>query len=114
PVFVDVDETTQTMSPEALARAITPKTRAVVPVHLYGTPADVPALARAAGGLPIVEDAAQAHGAKLAEGAVGALGTLPCFSFYPSKNLGAFGDGGAITTASPELAAKVRMLRNGG
>jgi dTDP-4-amino-4,6-dideoxygalactose transaminase len=114
PVFVDVDPTTQTMSPEALARAITPRTRAVVPVHLYGTPADMPALARAAGGLPLVEDAAQAHGASLPEGRVGSLGAAACFSFYPSKNLGAFGDGGAITTGSPELAARVRMFRNGG
>jgi dTDP-3-amino-3,4,6-trideoxy-alpha-D-glucose transaminase len=116
PVFVDVDESTQTMSVEALRAALGERTRAVVPVHLYGTPADVPAILRVTQplGIPVVEDAAQAHGARLAEGAVGTLARAACFSFYPSKNLGAFGDGGAITTSDPALAAKFRMLRNGG
>jgi dTDP-3-amino-3,4,6-trideoxy-alpha-D-glucose transaminase len=116
PVFVDVDEGTQTMSAEALQGVLGERTRAVVPVHLYGTPADVPALRAvlAPRGVPIVEDAAQAHGARLAEGAVGTLGAAACFSFYPSKNLGAFGDGGAITTSDAALAERVRVLRNGG
>jgi dTDP-4-amino-4,6-dideoxygalactose transaminase len=116
PVFVDVDESTQTLSAAALRAAITERTRAVVPVHLYGAPADMPAILAVTRplGIPVVEDAAQAHGARLAEGAVGTLGAAACFSFYPSKNLGAFGDGGAITTSDAAIAAKVRVLRNGG
>jgi dTDP-3-amino-3,4,6-trideoxy-alpha-D-glucose transaminase len=116
PVFVDVDEQTQTMSPDALARAISPKTKAIVPVHLYGVPADLERLEAVAKplGLPIVEDAAQAHGAKLQSRKVGTIGAAGCFSFYPSKNLGAFGDGGAVVTNDAALADRIRSIRNGG
>ena len=116
PVFVDVDENSQTMSPLALERAITARTRAIVPVHLYGVPADLVALQAIAAprGLPIVEDAAQAHGASLGGRKVGTLGAAGCFSFYPSKNLGAFGDGGAIVTDDGALAERLRWIRNGG
>ena len=116
PVFVDVDERSQTMSPEALRQAITERTRAIVPVHLYGRPADLLALEAIAAplGLPIVEDAAQAHGASIAGRKVGTFGAAGCFSFYPSKNLGALGDAGAIVTNDDGLADRLRQLRNGG
>jgi dTDP-4-amino-4,6-dideoxygalactose transaminase len=116
PVFVDVDPVTQTMNPEALEPAITERTRAIVPVHLYGMPADMRAITAIASkfALPVIEDAAQAHGATLDGRTVGGLGTVACFSFYPSKNLGAFGDGGALTTDDEALAKRFRMLRNGG
>jgi dTDP-4-amino-4,6-dideoxygalactose transaminase len=116
PVFVDVDERSQTMSPEAMRQAITQRTRAIVPVHLYGRPADLSALDAIAAplGLPIVEDAAQAHGASIAGRKVGTFGAAGCFSFYPSKNLGALGDAGAIVTNDDALAGRLRQLRNGG
>lgn len=115
PVFVDIDPDTYVMTPEAMARALTSRTRAVIPVHLFGLCADVAAL-RAA--LPdhvaIVEDAAQAIGATLGDRQAGALGTLGCFSFFPSKNLGAFGDAGLVTTSEAVTAARVRLLRTHG
>jgi dTDP-4-amino-4,6-dideoxygalactose transaminase len=113
-VFVDVRADNWTMSPDALAAAVTPRTRAIVPVHLYGHPADVPALAAAAPGIPIVEDAAQAHGARYRGRPVGSDGAAACFSFYPAKNLGAYGDAGAIVTNDETLAARVRVLRDHG
>ena len=116
PVLIDVDERTGNMNPELLERAITPRTKAIMPVHLYGHPAamaDITAIAGARG-LPVIEDAAQAHGARLDARRAGALGTVACFSFYPTKNLGAFGDGGLITTSDDTIAAKVRLFRDHG
>lgn len=116
PVFVDIDPATYTLDPDALAAAITPRTRAVIPVHLYGQPADmtrIGAVARAAG-IAVIEDAAQAHGATWAGTPVGSFGDAACFSFYPGKNLGAYGDAGAVTTPRADLADKVRKLRNHG
>jgi dTDP-4-amino-4,6-dideoxygalactose transaminase len=118
PVLVDVDPASHTMDPAAIVAAITPRTKAIMPVHLFGRLADMPAILAVAQayGIPVVEDAAQAHGAWLsdAEGRprrAGAWGAVACFSFYPSKNLGALGDGGALTTGDPELAARLRRLR---
>jgi dTDP-4-amino-4,6-dideoxygalactose transaminase len=116
PVFVDVDAESFCMSPDALAAAIGPRTRAVVPVHLYGRCADmepIRALASDAG-VPVVEDAAQAHGASHRGRRAGTLGVAAAFSFYPTKNLGALGDGGAVATDDDALAARVRRLRNYG
>lgn len=106
PVFVDSDPSTYLIDPAAAAARITPRTRAIVPVHLFGRCADVGAL-RAITSLPVIEDAAQAFGARTA----GAMGELGCFSFFPTKNLGGFGDGGLVTTADAELASRVRLLR---
>jgi dTDP-4-amino-4,6-dideoxygalactose transaminase len=114
PVLVDVDEATWTMSADQVARAVTPRTKAVMPVHLYGNPADVPAIAAAAPGVPIVEDAAQAHGARYHGRPVGSDSVAASYSFYPGKTLGAYGDAGAVTTADPELALRLRRLRNHG
>jgi dTDP-4-amino-4,6-dideoxygalactose transaminase len=111
PVFVDVDPRTLNISPAAAAEAVTSRTKVVMPVHLYGVPADVPALAEGAPGIPILEDAAQAMGAELAGRKVGSLGAAAAFSFFPSKNLGAFGDGGLVATDDAELAARARRLR---
>ncbi len=116
PVFVDVDERSYTMEPELLEAAITPRTRAIMPVHLYGRLADMNAIMDVAQrhGLPVIEDCAQAHGAALNGRKAGGIGTFGCFSFYPSKNLGALGDGGAIVTDDSDLAAKLRRLREYG
>jgi dTDP-3-amino-3,4,6-trideoxy-alpha-D-glucose transaminase len=114
PVFVDVSSDNWTMSPQAVAAAITPRTRAIVPVHLYGHPADVPAIAAAAPGIPIVEDAAQAHGARYHDVPVGTAAAAACYSFYPAKNLGAYGDAGAIVTDDEMLARRLRALRDHG
>ena len=116
PRFVDIDAQTYNLDPQGVEEAIGPRTKAIIPVHLYGQPADMdPILATARKhGLPVVEDAAQAHGALYKGRKVGSQGDVGCFSFYPSKNLGAFGDGGAVVTNNPELADKIRMLRNGG
>jgi dTDP-4-amino-4,6-dideoxygalactose transaminase len=116
PVLVDIDETTYTMDPAAAAAAITPRTRALLPVHLYGHPADMAALAALATrhGLALVEDCAQAHGAHCEGRRVGTIGQLGAFSFYPTKNLGAYGDAGAVITDDPALAQRVRSLRNYG
>jgi dTDP-4-amino-4,6-dideoxygalactose transaminase len=116
PVFVDVEEETLNLEPDAVARAITPRTRAVLPVHLYGRPADMdPILDCArAHSIPVVEDACQAHGARYKGRSAGTLGTCGALSFYPTKNLGALGDGGALLASEAELAARLRRLRNGG
>lgn len=116
PVLVDVDPATWTMDPAALERAITPRSRAILPVHLHGRLADMPAILAIARrhGIPVVEDAAQAHGAEAAGRRAGSFGDIGCFSFYPGKNLGACGEGGAVVTDRPELAAAVRQLRDWG
>ena len=109
PVFCDIDPETYCVTPETVADALTPRTRAIVAVHLFGNLAPVPALGRF--GLPIVEDAAQAAGAALDGRKAGALGDIATFSFFPSKNLFCLGDGGAVITDDSELAARVRRLR---
>lgn len=116
PVFADIDPERLTLSPDHVERAITPKTRAILPVHLYGQPADMPALAAIAARhrLAIVEDCCQAHLASAGGRPAGTWGAAGAFSFYPTKNLGALGDGGAVITGDPDLAAKLRRLRNGG
>ena len=116
PVLVDVDPDTLTMAPELIEPAITPRTRAVVPVHLHGRPAAMGPIVEIARrrGLVVIEDAAQAHGAEHEGGRVGSLGDLACFSFYPTKNLGACGEAGAITTSNPVYAETIRMLRDWG
>lgn len=117
PVLVDCELATYLVDPAAVAAAITPRTRAILPVHLYGQPANMAALRTVANkhGLALIEDAAQAHGATLADGRTcGTLGVAAGFSFYPGKNLGAFGDGGAITTGDEALARQLRLLRNWG
>jgi dTDP-4-amino-4,6-dideoxygalactose transaminase len=115
-VFADIDPKTYNLDPEKVRKAITPKTRAIVPVHLYGQPADMDAFRAIARehGLRLVEDAAQAHGAEYKGQRAGTLGEVACFSFYPSKNLGAYGDGGAVVTNDPLIAEKIRMLRDHG
>ena len=116
PVFADLDARTLNVSPDALERAVTPRTKALLPVHLYGHPADLdPMLELARGrGIPLVEDACQAHGALYKGRPVGALSGIGALSFYPTKNLGAFGDGGAVLVNDGPLAARLRQLRNGG
>jgi dTDP-4-amino-4,6-dideoxygalactose transaminase len=116
PVPVEPDSVTFNLDPMLLEAAITPKTRAVIPVHLYGQPADMDAVNSIARrhGLKVIEDAAQAHGARYRGRRCGSLGDAAGFSFYPGKNLGALGDGGAITTNDNDLAERVRMLRNYG
>jgi dTDP-4-amino-4,6-dideoxygalactose transaminase len=114
PVLVDVDERTGNLDPERLAAAITSRTKAIVPVHLYGRPAAMREILQAAGGVPVIEDAAQAHGARYGGARVGSLATAACFSFYPTKNLGAFGDAGLVATGDDTLAAKVKLLRDHG
>lgn len=114
PVFCDVLDDTGLIDPASAAAAVSPRTAGIVAVHLYGQVCDMPAL-NALGerhGLVVVEDAAQAHGATYAGARAGSLGTVACFSFYPSKNLGALGDGGAVCTSDPALADRVRRLRN--
>ena len=116
PVFVDVDERTCLMDASQLEAAITLRTRAIIPVHLYGQMADMDAILAIAKrhGLPVVEDACQAHGAKRNGRIAGSVGVTGCFSFYPGKNLGAFGEGGGITTNDSELATKMQVLRDHG
>lgn len=116
PVFVDIDPVSYTMDPAMLEMAITPRTKAIIPVHLYGQPADMDAINAIASrhNLLVIEDSCQAHGAKYKGRRAGSLGNAACFSFYPSKNLGACGEGGAVTTNDPELAKKLRMLRDHG
>jgi len=116
PAFVDVDPSTLTMDPGAVEAAITPRTKAIIPVHLYGRPADmdpIVAIARRHG-LVVIEDAAQAHGAEYRGRRAGNLGDMACFSFYPGKNLGAYGEGGMVVTDSPEYTCTLRMLRDWG
>lgn len=111
PVFVDVDQATANMDPGRLPEVLSPATRCIIPVHLYGAAVDVDAIRRMAPGVPILEDAAHAHGATYRDRGVGSLGEMAAFSFYPSKILGALGDGGAVTTSDPDLDARVRQLR---
>ena len=115
-VFCDVDPRRYVVDPEDVARRITSKTRAIMAVHLYGQPCDMTALKKLASqnDLYISEDCAQAHGAEVDGERVGALGTIGCFSFYPGKNLGAYGDGGAIVTHNEQLARRCRMIANHG
>ena len=114
PVFVDIDAARRTMSPTKLEAAITPRTKAIIPVHLYGMPAEMDRINAIAAqyGIPVIEDAAQAHGARYRGKRVGQLGRIACFSFYPSKNLGAYGEGGALTTNDPLIAQRARSLRD--
>jgi len=116
PVYVDIDEATFNLDPKKLEAAVTPRTKAVLPVHLYGQPFDVDTVAAICKkhNLPFVEDAAQAHGAKYKGKTVGALGDLACFSFYPAKNLGACGEGGALVTNNAALASRAKSLREHG
>ncbi|HKA50688.1 MAG TPA: DegT/DnrJ/EryC1/StrS family aminotransferase [Candidatus Dormibacteraeota bacterium] len=116
PVLVDIAADSFTMNPALVEAAITPRTRAIVPVHLYGQPADMSPLLEIASrhGLKLIEDACQAHGAEHEGRRVGALGDAGCFSFYPGKNLGAYGEGGAVVTNDAELARTVRTLRHWG
>ena len=116
PVFVDIDPITFTMDPAGLEAAITPRTRAIMPVHLYGQTADMdPILAIARRhGLLVIEDAAQAHGAEYKGRRAGCMGDMGCFSFYPGKNLGAYGEGGMVVTNNTEFERKLRMLRDWG
>ena len=116
PVFVDVEPEHLTMDPARLEAAITPRTKAIIPVHLYGHPAPMDAILAIARrhGIPVVEDACQSHGADDNGRRCGSIGALGCFSFYPGKNLGAYGEGGAVVTSDPALAKKIRLLRSWG
>lgn len=116
PVFVDIDPVTYTMDPEALEVAITARTKAIIPVHLFGQPADMGAVLKIARrhGLRVIEDAAQAHGAEWRGCKAGSLADAGCFSFFPGKNLGAFGEAGAVTTDDGDLAQRLRVLRDHG
>jgi len=116
PVLADADPATFNIDPAAIERAITPRTRAIIPVHLHGRLADMDAIMAIAErhGIPVIEDAAQAHGAELGGRRAGTFGAIGCFSFYPGKNLGACGEGGGIVTDRADLAAAVRQLRDWG
>jgi dTDP-4-amino-4,6-dideoxygalactose transaminase len=116
PVFVDIDPVTFNVDPAALAAAITPRTRAILPVHLFGLAADLAPILSAAdqAGVPVIEDAAQAIGARYRDRQVGSFGLAACYSFFPSKNLGAFGDAGLVTTTDASLAREIALLRNHG
>jgi dTDP-4-amino-4,6-dideoxygalactose transaminase len=116
PVFVDIDPLTYNIDPAGIEAAVTPATRAVLPVHLFGQPTDTDAVVAVCDrhGLLMVEDCAQSFGATFQGRMTGSIGSLGCFSFFPSKNLGCYGDGGMITTDSDELDEKLRMLRNHG
>lgn len=116
PVLVDIDPRSFTIDPTRIEAAITPRTKAILPVHLYGQPADMDSIIDVAQrhGLVVIEDAAQAHGAKYNGRPVGSIADLACFSFYPGKNLGAYGEGGAVTTSNPDYAHTIRMLRDWG
>jgi dTDP-4-amino-4,6-dideoxygalactose transaminase len=114
PVFVDIDPVRRTLNPDNLEAAITPRTKAIIPVHLYGMPAEMDRINEIAErrGVPVIEDAAQAHGAKYRGRRVGQFGQIACFSFYPSKNLGAYGEGGALITNDASIAHRARSLRD--
>lgn len=116
PVFADIDPRRLTIAPAAIETAITPRTAAILPVHLYGQPAEMDAIMRIAARhhLAVIEDCCQAHLATCNGRPVGSFGVAAAYSFYPTKNLGAMGDGGAITTHDPELAARLKRVRNGG
>src|SRR5213593_3014279 len=116
PVFVDVDQNTFTMNPAELEKALTDRTKAIIPVHLFGQPADMDPILEFARthGLFVIEDAAQAHGAEYKGRKAGTMGDAGCFSFYPGKNLGALGEAGAVVTNDAELRKKIQMLRDHG
>ncbi len=115
-MFVDCLPDTANIDPSRIAEAVTPRTVAILPVHLYGQPADMESIGRIAGehGLAVVEDACQAHGARFQGKPCGSMGLTAAFSFYPGKNLGALGDGGAVTTSDADADRTVRLLRNHG
>jgi dTDP-4-amino-4,6-dideoxygalactose transaminase len=114
PVFVDIDPFRRTLNPDKLEAAITSRTKAIIPVHLYGMPAEMDSVMAIAErhGLPVIEDAAQAHGARYRGRRVGEFGQMACFSFYPGKNLGAYGEGGALITNDVSIARRARSLRD--
>jgi dTDP-4-amino-4,6-dideoxygalactose transaminase len=116
PVFVDIDPHTYAMDVTQIEKAITKRTKALLPVHLYGQPADMTSIVEIASrnGLTVIEDAAQAHGARCDGRRVGSIGDLGCFSFYPGKNLGSYGEGGMVVTNDAEHAGRIRMLRDWG
>lgn len=116
PVFVDIKDDTMLMDPALLEQAITPRTKVILPVHLYGQTCDLDAIMEIADrhGLKVIEDAAQAHGARWRGRRAGSIGDAACFSFYPGKNLGAFGDGGAVVSQDEDLIERIRMLANHG
>ena len=116
PKLVDIDPVTFNIDPSAVERALSPRTKAIIPVHLYGLCADMDPILETASraGVPVIEDAAQAIGATSRGRHAGSMGTVGCFSFFPSKNLGAFGDGGFVTTADAKVAHEIRLLRNHG
>jgi len=116
PVFADVQPDTMLMDPDAAEAAVTPRTRAIIPVHLFGQPCDMDRITALANrhGLKVIEDAAQAHGAYWRGRRTGSLGDAACFSFYPGKNLGAYGDGGAVVSRDVDLIHQIRMLANHG
>lgn len=116
PVFVEINERTYNIDADQISQAITERTKAIIPVHLYGRPADMDRILEVATAhsLKVIEDACQAHGASYKGRKVGSFGDAGCFSFYPSKNLGAFGDGGIVVTSKVEIAERVRLLRHHG
>ena len=116
PVYVDIDDTTFNLNPKLIEKAITPRTKAILPVHLYGQPFDVDAIQEICRHhrLPLLEDACQSHGAKWQGKTIGTFGEISCYSFYPGKNLGAFGEGGALVTNNAEFAKRARSLREHG
>ena len=116
PIFVDIEPGFFTIDPDLIEDAITPKTKAIIPVHIYGQPCDMDAIMRIAQkhDLKVIEDCAQAHGAEYNGKRVGSIGDVGCFSFYPTKNLGAIGDGGALVTNDDQLAGKIKLLREYG
>jgi dTDP-4-amino-4,6-dideoxygalactose transaminase len=116
PVFVDIDPATYNIDPVRLGQALTARTKAIVPVHLFGQSADMQPILDIAtgGGVPVIEDAAQAIGARYHDRPIGAMGTIACFSFFPTKNLGAFGDGGLVTTRDTAVARRLRAIRQHG
>ncbi|GAB5046827.1 DegT/DnrJ/EryC1/StrS family aminotransferase [Thermodesulfovibrio sp. TK110] len=116
PVFVDIEEDTYNIDPEKIEEKITPKTKAIIPVHIFGAPADMIKINEIARryNLKVIEDAAQAFGARIGNKKVGSFGDAGCFSFYPSKNLGCFGDGGIVVTNDLKVAERIRILRNHG
>ena len=116
PVFVDIDEATYNMDPGLVEKAITPRTKAIIPVHLFGQCADMDPILKIAAEhrIPVIEDACQAHGATYKRKKAGTLGVAGCFSFYPGKNLGALGEAGAVVTNNAELAGKIQVLRDHG
>lgn len=116
PVFADIDSATYTLAPDSIESALTSRTRAIIPVHLYGQMADMPAICEVADkrNLIVIEDAAQAHGARHSGRSAGAFGLAAAYSFYPTKNLGGFGDGGAVVSNDPDLIDRIKILRQGG